>query len=162
MLEHLYERPIVSVADVRALTGTTYPAANQFVASSSSTACWANSPARSAIGAFATTPTSACSTTRPDDGDRPMNDLKPYPAYKDSGVPWLGEVPAHWEHAAGMRIYRQDRNARSGDIPDTSTILPLGLALGLNGTGGRRSRPLSTDRGITYKRRDVVISSIMP
>jgi len=24
-------------------------------------------------------------------------ELKPYPAYKDSGVPWLGEVPAHWE-----------------------------------------------------------------
>ena len=23
--------------------------------------------------------------------------LKPYPAYKDSGVPWLGEVPEHWE-----------------------------------------------------------------
>lgn len=23
-------------------------------------------------------------------------DLKPYPAYKDSGVPWLGEVPEHW------------------------------------------------------------------
>ena len=23
--------------------------------------------------------------------------LKPYPAMKDSGVPWLGEVPAHWE-----------------------------------------------------------------
>ena len=24
-------------------------------------------------------------------------ELKPYSAYKDSGVPWLGEVPAHWE-----------------------------------------------------------------
>ena len=24
-------------------------------------------------------------------------DLKPYPAYKNSGVPWLGEIPAHWE-----------------------------------------------------------------
>ncbi len=24
-------------------------------------------------------------------------DLKPYPAYKDSGVEWLGQVPAHWE-----------------------------------------------------------------
>ena len=24
-------------------------------------------------------------------------ELKPYPAYKDSGVKWLGEVPAHWE-----------------------------------------------------------------
>ena len=23
--------------------------------------------------------------------------LEPYPAYKDSGVEWLGEVPAHWE-----------------------------------------------------------------
>ena len=23
-------------------------------------------------------------------------DLKPYPAYKDSGVEWLGEVPEHW------------------------------------------------------------------
>ena len=23
--------------------------------------------------------------------------LKSYPAYKDSGVPWLGEIPAHWE-----------------------------------------------------------------
>jgi type I restriction enzyme, S subunit len=22
--------------------------------------------------------------------------LKPYPAYKDSGVPWLGEMPEHW------------------------------------------------------------------
>ncbi|MBS1911697.1 MAG: restriction endonuclease subunit S [Bacteroidetes bacterium] len=23
--------------------------------------------------------------------------LAPYPAYKDSGIPWLGEVPEHWE-----------------------------------------------------------------
>ena len=33
--------------------------------------------------------------------------LKPYPAMKDSGVPWLGEVPDHWEvrrlkHAAQL------------------------------------------------------------
>lgn len=26
-----------------------------------------------------------------------IEDLKPYPAYKDSGVPWLGEVPKHWD-----------------------------------------------------------------
>ena len=25
------------------------------------------------------------------------SDLRPYPAYKPSGVEWLGEVPAHWE-----------------------------------------------------------------
>ena len=32
VLEHLYERPIVSVGDVQELTGTTYPAANKLVA----------------------------------------------------------------------------------------------------------------------------------
>ncbi len=26
-----------------------------------------------------------------------IDDLKPYPAMKDSGVPWLGEVPEHWK-----------------------------------------------------------------
>lgn len=26
-----------------------------------------------------------------------IHNLKPYPAYKDSGVPWLGKVPEHWE-----------------------------------------------------------------
>ena len=26
-----------------------------------------------------------------------MDGLKPYPAYKDSGVQWLGKVPEHWE-----------------------------------------------------------------
>jgi len=26
-----------------------------------------------------------------------IHNLKPYPAYKDSGIPWLGQVPEHWE-----------------------------------------------------------------
>lgn len=28
-----------------------------------------------------------------------MSHYKPYPAYKDSGVEWLGKVPEHWELA---------------------------------------------------------------
>jgi type I restriction enzyme S subunit len=27
----------------------------------------------------------------------PQPQSKPYPAYKPSGVDWLGDVPAHWE-----------------------------------------------------------------
>ncbi len=27
----------------------------------------------------------------------PLRRFKPYPGYKDSGVEWLGEIPAHWE-----------------------------------------------------------------
>jgi len=26
-----------------------------------------------------------------------MSHYKPYPAYKDSGVEWLGQVPEHWQ-----------------------------------------------------------------
>ena len=33
-------------------------------------------------------------------------DLKPYPAYRDSGMPWLGEIPAHWEVRKIGRIGR--------------------------------------------------------
>ncbi len=30
--------------------------------------------------------------------------LKPYPAYKDSGVKWIGDIPAHWAVSALRRI----------------------------------------------------------
>jgi type I restriction enzyme, S subunit len=26
-----------------------------------------------------------------------MNILSPYPSYRDSGLPWLGQIPAHWD-----------------------------------------------------------------
>jgi len=32
--------------------------------------------------------------------------LPPYPAYKDSGVPWLGKVPEHWEVRRGKALFR--------------------------------------------------------
>ena len=44
-------------------------------------------------GVAAETGVDACSR-----GTRGMNVcLKPYPAMKDSGLPWLGEVPEHWD-----------------------------------------------------------------
>ena len=33
-------------------------------------------------------------------------DLKPYTAMKDSGVPWLGEIPEHWVVQRGKNIFR--------------------------------------------------------
>ncbi len=42
--------------------------------------------------------------------------MKPYSAYKDSGVPWLGEVPAHWEVRRGKAIFRCiDIRSSTGD-----------------------------------------------
>jgi type I restriction enzyme S subunit len=34
---------------------------------------------------------------------------KPYPAYKDSGVQWLGEIPAHWEVRRADSFLRYDK-----------------------------------------------------
>ena len=36
-----------------------------------------------------------------------IHDLKPYPAYKDSEMPWLGEVPEHWE-PRGLPVLQVD------------------------------------------------------
>lgn len=38
--------------------------------------------------------------------------ITPYPAYKDSGVPWLGEVPAHWS-VRRLKYLLRERDARS-------------------------------------------------
>ena len=36
-----------------------------------------------------------------------ITDLKPYPAMKDSGVPWLGEVPGHWDVLPNRAIFSE-------------------------------------------------------
>ena len=46
----------------------------------------------------------------------------PYLAYKPSGAPWLGDVPAHWEirrlrTVAEMRISNVDKHTREGEYP---------------------------------------------
>ena len=45
--------------------------------------------------------------------------FKPYPKYKDPGVEWLGEIPAHWE-AKRLRFF-QNTNPSKLEI----SMLPL-------------------------------------
>jgi type I restriction enzyme S subunit len=40
--------------------------------------------------------------------------LKPYPAMKDSGVPWLGEVPEHWD-VRRLKYMLRERDIRSAE-----------------------------------------------
>lgn len=45
-----------------------------------------------------------------------IDGLKPYSAMKDSGVPWLGEVPEHWEVKRGKALFRCiDVRSSTGD-----------------------------------------------
>lgn len=46
-----------------------------------------------------------------------MSHYKPYPAYKDSGVEWLGDVPEHWEKFKLKYIFREKRNISNPDLP---------------------------------------------
>ncbi len=52
-------------------------------------------------------------------------DIKPYPAYKDSGIPWLGKVPKHWELKRGKWLFRH-RKEINADHTHTN-ILSLTL-----------------------------------
>lgn len=52
-----------------------------------------------------------------------LDGLKPYPAYKESGVPWLGKVPEHWEIAPTASAFRESISPSSTD--DGRPILSL-------------------------------------
>jgi type I restriction enzyme S subunit len=41
--------------------------------------------------------------------------VKRYPKYKDSGVPWLGQVPAHWEVKRAKYLLRQLNRPADGE-----------------------------------------------
>lgn len=49
--------------------------------------------------------------------------LKRYPAMKDSGVPWLGEMPAHWQQLPGRSCFVENRAPNTG-LRET-TVLSL-------------------------------------
>lgn len=49
---------------------------------------------------------------------------KPYPAYTDSGVPWLGEVPAHWElPRLGAVLRERGETNADGYITDVLSVV---------------------------------------
>ena len=53
---------------------------------------------------------------------------QPYPAYKDSGVEWLGKVPEHWEVRRARYVFREiDHRSRAGSEQHLSMSQRLGL-----------------------------------
>lgn len=52
---------------------------------------------------------------------------KPYSAYKDSGVEWLGEVPEGWETKLGRRLYMQKRDSALPDDEQLSATQKYGV-----------------------------------
>ena len=44
--------------------------------------------------------------------------FRPYPEYKDSGIEWLGEIPAHWEVNRQCLTVTGCQNGVWGEEPD--------------------------------------------
>lgn len=55
-----------------------------------------------------------------------MEKFKKYERYKDSGVPWLGEVPEHWEIKPGHAIYKEKQLKNIGLIEKQVLSLSYG------------------------------------
>ena len=58
-----------------------------------------------------------------------MNTLYPYPAYKPSGAPWLGDMPAHWEVRKLRNIIASTVERNRPDLPLLSVVRERGVIL---------------------------------
>ena len=56
-----------------------------------------------------------------------ITNLKPYPVYKDSGVEWLGQVPAHWEVLPGRTVFREINDRGYSDEQMLSVTITGGV-----------------------------------
>jgi len=82
-----------------------------------------------------------------------MSGFKPYPAYKDSGVEWLGEVPRHWEVFALKRSVDGCTNGLWGDEPDGDNDLAVIRVADFDRARSRVGLEKLTYRSITQKER---------
>jgi type I restriction enzyme S subunit len=78
-----------------------------------------------------------------------IDGLKPYPAYKDSGLPWLGPVPAHWSVVRNGGLFGQRSQTGYSELPILEVSLKTGVQVRSFGTAKRKQ--IMSDLG-KYKR----------
>jgi type I restriction enzyme, S subunit len=54
-------------------------------------------------------------------------DLKPYPEYKESGLPWLGKVPSTWNVVRNGSLFGQRNQTGHGELPILEVSLNTGV-----------------------------------
>jgi len=76
-------------------------------------------------------------------------DLKPYPAMKDSGVPWLGPIPASWSVVRNGRLFVERKETGFADLPILEVSLRSGVRVRRFDGDARKQLMLDRDK---YKR----------
>ncbi len=75
--------------------------------------------------------------------------LKPYVEYKDSGLPWLGQVPGHWRTVRNGSLFGQRSQTGFGELPILEVSLKTGVQV--RAFGGAKRKQVMSDLA-KYKR----------
>jgi type I restriction enzyme S subunit len=75
--------------------------------------------------------------------------LKAYAEYKDSGLPWLGSVPAHWRVVRNGSLFGQRSQTGFGELPILEVSLKTGVQV--RAFGGTKRKQVMSDFA-KYKR----------
>lgn len=78
-----------------------------------------------------------------------IGDLKPYAEYKESGLSWLGPVPAHWQTVRNGSLFGQRSQTGYAELPILEVSLKTGVQVRSFGQAGRKQ--IMSDLG-KYKR----------
>lgn len=78
-----------------------------------------------------------------------IGELKPYPAYKESGLPWLRQVPAHWSVVRNGSLFGQRSQTGYSELPILEVSLKTGVQV--RNFGADKRKQIMSDLG-KYKR----------
>ena len=56
-----------------------------------------------------------------------IEDLKPYEEYKETGLPWLGKVPGHWEVLPNRALFSEVKDRDHPDEEMLSVTITKGI-----------------------------------
>lgn len=84
--------------------------------------------------------------------------MKPYPAYKDSGIAWIGEVPEHW---IDKRLKYSLMLITDKDVDDSTTKIALENIESWTGKYLETSTEFAGD-GVAFKRDDLLFGKLRP
>ncbi len=76
-------------------------------------------------------------------------ELKPYAEYKDSGLPWLEQMPAHWRVVRNGSLFGQRSQTGFADLPILEVSLKTGVQV--RAFGGSQRKQIMSDLA-KYKR----------
>jgi len=54
--------------------------------------------------------------------------LNPNAPMKDSGIDWIGQIPAHWEVRRNFALFRETKNSGNADLPVLSVSIHSGVS----------------------------------